>query len=40
MVVKVNKELPINDQEPYPPLKVRGERIINAPSELDCIPTP
>ena len=38
-VVTVNKKLPGNSQQPYLLLKLRGERIIHAPSELDCILT-
>ena len=40
MVATVKTNVYGNDQEPYLPLKVGGERIIHAPSELDCIPTP
>ena len=38
--VKVKIKLPRNNKETYLPPKFRGRKIIHAPSELDCIPTP
>ena len=39
-VVTVNKTLPVNNQEPYLLMKLRGLIITHAPSELNCIHTP